>query len=566
VTRFSIVIPTHQRRETVVRMVRALARQELDDYEAIVAVDGSTDGTAAALRDLSLPFPLKVVEQDNLGAGAARNAGAAAAEGEILLFLDDDMEADPRLLLEHDRSHREGADVVLGDLPLHPDSPHNLLSWGVGLWASDRRKRLTSPGAEIGMSDLLTGQISVGRSTYEEMGGFDGEMTRGGLFGGEDTDFGYRVARDGLRMVFNPDAITYQYYDVDPALYLRRVREAARSGQELALKHPEQRSRIDWGPQFKRRRDRWLLSPFVYAPEALVRPLRGLAVLLARTGRTGRHLREFFFMVRTMEHLRSVRLTRLAITGEAVVLAYHAIADMRDDRVLAPYSVPPQLFGRQLDALAAAGWAFVDLDAVLAALAGERPLPRKAVLVSFDDAYRDLLEAALPVLEQRGIPAVAFAVADRVGGTNAWDEEIGAGSVALLDADGLKEIAARAVEVGSHGMAHVPLAGLGPEQLAEEAGVSGRRLESLGLPRPRSFSYPYGESDPEAEAAVQAAGYQVAFTVTPGTVRFSSDRYALPRVQIGASDSPRRLLLKARTAGWPPSWRNRLLRLVRIEP
>ena len=53
----------------------------------------------------------------------------------MLLFLDDDMEADPRLLAEHERSHREGADVVLGDLPLHPDSPRNLLSWGVGAWA-----------------------------------------------------------------------------------------------------------------------------------------------------------------------------------------------------------------------------------------------------------------------------------------------------------------------------------------------------------------------------------------------------------------------------------------------
>jgi peptidoglycan/xylan/chitin deacetylase (PgdA/CDA1 family) len=271
-------------------------------------------------------------------------------------------------------------------------------------------------------------------------------------------------------------------------------------------------------------------------------------------------------MVRTMEHLRAVRLTRLAITGEAVVLAYHAIADMRGDRVLAPYSVPPQLFAEQLDALAAAGWNFVDLDAVLAALDGERPLPKKAVLISFDDAYVDLLEAALPVLEQRGIPAVVFAVADRVGGTNTWDEAIGAGSVSLLDADGLKEVAARAVEVGSHGMSHVPLAGLGPEQLAEEAVESGQRLEALGLPRPRSFSYPYGESDTEAEQAVKAAGYQVAFTVTPGVVRFSSDRYALLRVQIGASDTSRRLLRKVRTAGLPPRWRNRLLRLVRIEP
>ncbi|MBA3867213.1 MAG: glycosyltransferase [Solirubrobacterales bacterium] len=564
-TRFSIVIPTYQRRQIVVRMVRALERQELDDFEVVVAVDGSTDGTAAALRDLSLSFPLKVVEQDNLGAGAARNAGAAAAEGEILLFIDDDMEADPRLLLEHERSHREGAAVVLGDLPLHPDSPRTLISWGVGLWASDRRRRLLATGGNIGMSDLLTGQISVGRSTYEEMGGFDTEITREGLFGGEDTDFGYRVARDGLRMVYNPKAITYQYYDVEPALYLKRVREAARSGQELALMHPEQRSRIDWGPVFKRRLDRWLFGPLVHAPEALVRPVRGLAVLLARTGRTGRRVREFYFAVRTVEHLRAVRFTRLAISGEAVVLAYHAIADLRGDRLLAPYGVPAPLFGRQLDALLAAGWSFVDLEAVVAALGGERPLPEKAVLLTFDDAYEDLRDAALPELERRGIPAVAFAVADRVGDTNSWDEAIGGASIGLLDAEGLREIAARGVEVGSHGMTHTSLAGLGAERLEQEVAGSARRLESMGLPRPRSFSFPYGESDPEAEAAVEAAGCRVSFTVTPGLVGFGSDRHALPRIQIGAADTPRRLLLKVRTAGWSPRWRARLLRWTRVE-
>ena len=109
--RFSVIVPTHQRRERVVHNVEALAGQELASFEAIVVVDGSTDGTAAALRELDLPFPLTVVEQDNQGAAEARNAGARAAVGEILLFLDDDMEAAPSLLAEHDRSHRAGADL-----------------------------------------------------------------------------------------------------------------------------------------------------------------------------------------------------------------------------------------------------------------------------------------------------------------------------------------------------------------------------------------------------------------------------------------------------------------------
>ena len=99
--RFSVVIPTYQRRDVVVSSVRALAAQEdAPPFEVVVVVDGSVDGTAEALRALATPFPLSVVEQPNAGRPAACNRGAAAASGELLLFLDDDMEAHPRLLAE----------------------------------------------------------------------------------------------------------------------------------------------------------------------------------------------------------------------------------------------------------------------------------------------------------------------------------------------------------------------------------------------------------------------------------------------------------------------------------
>jgi glycosyltransferase involved in cell wall biosynthesis len=135
---FSIVIPTYERRDTVVRMVAALERQAFDDFEVIVVVDGSSDGTGAALCRLQLPFPLAVLERENEGAAAARNAGAAAATGELLLFLDDDMEAHPEMLAAHDRSHSEGADIVLGHLPLHRASRATVLSRGAGTWAERR--------------------------------------------------------------------------------------------------------------------------------------------------------------------------------------------------------------------------------------------------------------------------------------------------------------------------------------------------------------------------------------------------------------------------------------------
>lgn len=562
--RFSVVIPTHCRRDRVLWNVAALADQNLADFEAIVVDDGSGDGSAAALRALETPFPLAVLEQENQGAAGARNVGARAARGEILLFLDDDMEADPSLLAEHDRSHREGADLVVGDMPLHPDSPPGLLSWGVGLWAQTRRERLTAPGAEPGLDDLLTGQMSIPRESFERLGGFDTSFTREGLFGGEDIDFGYRVVKAGLRIGFNPAAVSYQYYDVDPAAYLRRSRETGRSEEELVLKHPEQRDRFDAAPDFHTRRSRWLLGPLVAAPDRVSRPLRAVAVALVRSGRRDQFTRRLFFGMRTVEHRRGARLARkAAAAGSALVLAFHAVSDLGDDPVLAEYGVPPRRFAEHLDALARRGWRFVDLDAVLAALDGRAQLPEKALLVSFDDAYVDLLSEGCPILEEREIPALAFAVAGLTGGSNEWDRPLGARELRLLDADGLRALRHHGVEVGSHGMNHQPLSKLTPEESEREVRESAEALESIGLPRPRAFSYPHGEWNRPAVAAARSAGYAAAFTVTPGRVERGCDRYALPRIEVLAGDTPARLRLKLATAHWPAGLRRPLHRLTR---
>jgi GT2 family glycosyltransferase/peptidoglycan/xylan/chitin deacetylase (PgdA/CDA1 family) len=560
-TRFSVVIPTYQRRDIVVRTVAAFERQAFRDFELIVVVDGSTDGTADALASLDLSFPLTVLEQRNQGSGQARNTGVAAGRGELLLFLDDDMEADPDLLLAHDRAHREGADLVLGDLPLHPDSPRNILSWAVGFWADSRRERLSAPAAEIRLDDLLSGQVSIARDTFERLGGFDAGFTRGGLFGGEDIDFGYRVMQAGLSVVFDSAAVSYQYYDVDPMQFLRRSREAGRAEQELLLKHPRE-AQLTRGPHWRTRRSRWLLGPLAAAPPALSWPLRALVAALVRSGRHGTRLRDLLFALRTLEHLRGAQLARRALSARQVaVLGFHAVADLREDPALAAYGVPPARFAEHLDALACRGWTFIGLDGLLDMLGGGGG-PRRALLVTFDDGYADLLREACPILVRRQIPGVAFAVTGRLGATNAWDHHLGAGELRLLDGDGLQEVEACGVEIGSHGSSHRSLAKLTGAALEAEVAGSARQLEARGLRRPRAFSYPYGEWSAEAAMKVRDSGYAAAFTVRPGLVRRGQDRYALPRIEVLASDSPFVLRLKIATARWPELPREQLLRAL----
>lgn len=255
---------------------------------------------------------------------------------------------------------------------------------------------------------------------------------------------------------------------------------------------------------------------------------------------------------------------KFVLTGQLIVLAYHAIANLDHDPVIAKWSVSPELFADHLDGLAEDGWSFVGLDEVVEGLAGERELPRRSVLLTFDDGYTDLLSDACPAMEKHGAPGVVFAVAGQTGGTNAWDAENGAESLALLDGDGLRAAAANGVEVGSHTMTHRPLRQVPEAELTDELKGSAARLEALGLPRPRAFSYPYGDFSPELASAVEAAGYSLAFTIKTGAVTRQGNRFLLPRVEVLGVDSARDLRHKVAMAGWPDRLRRRVLRLLRV--
>jgi glycosyltransferase involved in cell wall biosynthesis len=99
----SVIVPTYNRRETLICSLETLFVQTVpaSQVEIIVVVDGSTDGTVETLRHLRPECRFQVIEQENRGPAAARNAGARAAESELILFLDDDMRCDMELLRAH---------------------------------------------------------------------------------------------------------------------------------------------------------------------------------------------------------------------------------------------------------------------------------------------------------------------------------------------------------------------------------------------------------------------------------------------------------------------------------
>lgn len=564
--RISVVIPTYQRRALVLLTVQSLgALRDAPPFEVVVVVDGSTDGTAPALRSLDTAFPLTVVEQPNRGAASARNAGAGRARGELLLFLDDDMEADPFLLAEHERSHRSGADVVIGHMPLHPDSPDTVISRAVGAWARSRRDRLTRSGSEIGVHDLLTGQISVSAAAFKAVGGFDASFTRDGTFGGEDLDFGLRLIKAGHSVVFNPRAISRQRYVVGARRHLQQCRESGRSDVALIAKHPEHEAELLASSHASSSMSRRLWRPLVATPvlgPLIAGALQMVATLLVEHQAPPRLSQAVFSRARVVAYLQGARSAGgFARNPALVALAYHGIRERAGDPIATRYSVAPEELRAQLTALRDLGYRFVDLDTVIDVVAGRRPYSGLGALLTFDDAYESIL-SALPVLEEFGAPAVVFAVSGRLGGINDWDEHLGVEQQRLLDAGALRDLSRRGVAIGAHSRTHPELPSLPDAAVDDEIRGSREDLVAAGLPSPRGFAYPYGERSPSVVEATRAAGFGVAFTVEPGLIRPGAERFALPRIEVFRGDSSPRLRAKLALAAAPERVRRRLWRFT----
>jgi len=234
----SVVVPTYDRRGILERTLPFLLDQTAHrrDYEIVVVVDGSRDGTLEMLRARRDEPGFRIVVQENRGLAAARNRGAREARGEVLLFLDDDMIASRDLLAVHRGEHsRPGERVVFGALGLAEGPRRSFLKEGVEIWGREMDARLSAPGRRFRFDDCHFGNASMSRELLLRAGGFDESFLR---FGNEDYDLGWRLIQSGAEMRYSPGARARQIYDKDLFRWLRDCYCVGRADVALARKHP----------------------------------------------------------------------------------------------------------------------------------------------------------------------------------------------------------------------------------------------------------------------------------------------------------------------------------------
>jgi peptidoglycan/xylan/chitin deacetylase (PgdA/CDA1 family) len=242
-----------------------------------------------------------------------------------------------------------------------------------------------------------------------------------------------------------------------------------------------------------------------------------------------------------------------------VVIHYHRVAKRKPGQER--LNVSPEVFGRQMRWLGRLGLRPLSADELVRFHTDpEGTLPRRAVVVCADDAFRD---AVVALRERPELRPIVFVPTDEVGRSARWTWAEGE---AVASWQELQEFSAAGGTVASHARTHVPLPELDPDSLAAELEESLRLLREHVPAAAALLAYPHGEHDDAVCAAAAAAGYEAAFTTQVGRNGAGTDRYRLRRV--GPKDwdgAPAFVWLALTGEGlpWPIERRRRRMRGLR---
>jgi GT2 family glycosyltransferase len=218
-----VIVTTCNRPASLERCLSALATQTAP-FELIVVNDGR--------QPIAPVGGAHVIHTGGIGTAGARNAAAASATAPLLLFLDDDLVPAPDLVERHAEAHGDGERVVVGHCTPRPRS-RNLTSLGASAWWEDHY-RATRTAVRPTFVDVLSGNMSVPRATFERLGGFDPALGRR-----EDWEWGIRVLQAGVDVHYQPRAEAAHEFSLTACRAIESARRDGRADARLIERCPE---------------------------------------------------------------------------------------------------------------------------------------------------------------------------------------------------------------------------------------------------------------------------------------------------------------------------------------
>lgn len=206
------------------------------------------------------------------------------------------------------------------------------------------------------------------------------------------------------------------------------------------------------------------------------------------------------------------------------VLMYHYVENVRDtkDRIRVSLNIPPDIFEKQIRSLQEDKYTFLTMADVAEILSGQRSLPEKPVVLTFDDGYSDFYDVVFPLLRKYHIKSVAYIAPGLLGGPNYMSKE----QVIEIANNGLVEIAA-------HTMDHRFLKDDTLSDAYYEIYESKNALETMIHKPVVSFAYPFGAFDSQAIELVKKAGFKTAVSTDPGVEITNENVYSINRIRPG---------------------------------
>lgn len=227
------------------------------------------------------------------------------------------------------------------------------------------------------------------------------------------------------------------------------------------------------------------------------------------------------------------KLNGLGNPKKIKILMYHLITN--DKNLCKKHrniAVHVDEFRSQMEFLDRCGFITITFEDYLLFLEGELHLPKKPIILSFDDGFADIHKYAFPILKEFGMRAVLFIMGDRKLKTNNWDAPSGVLQLPLLADYQIIEMHDAGFEIGSHALTHSMLTTISRDKAWEEISRSRMLLEIFLNAQVKSFAYPFGSVDPTLKILVKEAGYKIGCGTYSGPLVLGNDHYEVRRILI----------------------------------